>query len=384
MRIRAIFCKAGLVAAWLMVAPSLSHAGLSVTPLGSTSPVALAAALVGPGVSISNVTYKTDVNSSGFFTGGTGIVGFESGIVLSTGLATGIVGDSWTVESNTKLPSSPGDSDLSLLVSGEVTHDATVLEFDFMPTDSTLYMQYVFSSEEYNQWIGDQGNYHDVMACYLDGTNVATLPNGIYVSVNSVNPCVNVDYYINNNGQSTTLCSPMPPQVHLATAMNGLTKVLDITRYVAPNVKHHMKLAITDVGDYSYDSDLMIRTGSFQAGGTPTPSFTPTITLTPVPTSTFTVTPTPYPPIHLWPNPFDPNTAVRGTLKCENMREGSSLVLYTVSGEKVGEVLETGGYAEWSAKTKSGKTVTPGIYYYLVRREKEVYDKGVWMVRYRQ
>jgi len=47
----------------------------------------------------------------------------------------------------------PGDPDLTAL-SGRNTYDATTLEFDFIPTDSTLYMQYVFSSEEYNQWIG--------------------------------------------------------------------------------------------------------------------------------------------------------------------------------------------------------------------------------------
>jgi hypothetical protein len=379
MRIQANFCKAGLAVMWMIATPFFSYAGLSVTPLGSTSPAVLAAALVGPGVSISNVTYKTDITSSGFFSGGTGIVGFESGIVLSTGLATGVVGASSNISSDTILNAS-GDADLSALVGGAATYDATVLEFDFVPTDSTFYMQYVFASEEYNYWIG--ASYHDVMGCFLDNVNTATLPDGTYVSVDNVNICVNPNYYINNINQSATLCSALPPSANLATAMNGLTKVLNVVRPVTPNVKHHLKLAIADVGDHSIDSDVLIRTGSLQAGGTPTPTATLTITMTPSPTPTFTVTPTPYPPIHLWPNPFNPQTAVRGTLKCENMREGSSLVLYTVSGEKIAEIPELSGYAEWNPKTKGGKDVVPGIYYYLVRKEKEIYAKGIWMVRY--
>jgi hypothetical protein len=385
MRIQANFCKAGLAAVWMMATPFFSYAGLSVTPLGSTSPAVLAAALVGPGVSISNVTYKTDINSSGFFSGGTTVVGFESGIVLSTGWATGVVGASSNIASDTQLPVSIGDADLTALVAGEATFDATVLEFDFVPTDSWIYMQYVFSSEEYNYWIYVSGKrYYDVMGIFLDGVNVATLPDGTYISVNTVNTCVNTQYYINNIYQSNALCPTMLPSANLATAMNGLTTVLNAIRPVTPNVKHHLKLAIADVGDSNYDSDVFFRTGSLQAGGSPTPTFTPTITMTPSPTPTFTVTPTPYPPIHLWPNPFNPQTAVRGTLKCENMREGSSLVLYTVSGEKIAEIPELSGYAEWNPKSKGGKDVVPGIYYYVVRRDTEIYAKGVWIVRYRQ
>jgi len=68
---------------------------------------------------------------------------------------------------------------------------------------------------------------------------------------------------------------------------------------------------------------------------------------------------------------------VRGTLKCENMRDQSSLVIYTLTGEKIGEVLEINGYAEWDAKAKNGQPVAPGVYYYVVRRDAEIYAKGV-------
>src|SRR5262245_30823522 len=63
-----------------------SMAGLMVTPSGN-NPAALVNALIGTGVQVSNITYKGNNVSSGLFTGGTGIIGFESGIILSTGMA---------------------------------------------------------------------------------------------------------------------------------------------------------------------------------------------------------------------------------------------------------------------------------------------------------
>jgi hypothetical protein len=176
----------------------------------------------------------------------------------------------------------------------------------------------------------------------------------------------------------------MPASANRPTAMNGMTKVMDVVCPVQPNVTHHMKLAIANVKDDEFDSDVFIRMGSLQAGGSPTPTMTPTITMTPTPTMTLTPTPTPYPAVRLWPNPFDPKSAVRGSLKSDNMREGSSLVVYTVSGEKVAEVLEQGGYAEWNGKTKGGKTIVPGIYYCVARKDTDVYAKEVLIVRYSQ
>ena len=62
--------------------------GLSVTDLdnGSTTN-GLAQALVGTGLTVSNVTYTGANRAAGTFTGGTGIIGFDSGIVLDSGAA---------------------------------------------------------------------------------------------------------------------------------------------------------------------------------------------------------------------------------------------------------------------------------------------------------
>ena len=118
---------------------------------------------------------------------------------------------------------------------------------------------------------------------------------------------------------------------------------------------------------------------------TPTWTVSPTFTTTVTPTSTVTLTPTPtdtpLAPLRVWPNPFNPWTAVRGTLKCADMPEGSTFNLYTVSGERVFRAGEAGYRVEWDGKTQGGKIAAPGIYCYTVTRGMEILQKGVLVIR---
>jgi hypothetical protein len=132
-------------------------------------------------------------------------------------------------------------------------------------------------------------------------------------------------------------------------------------------------------------TSTLTATSTFTATPTPTPTSTPTftVTVTYTPTSTPTVTDTPTPtqtplgPLRLWPNPFNPFTAVRGTLKCADMPEGSTLAIYSISGERVFNASEMGFRVEWDGRTKGGKFAAPGIYYYVIRRGNAVLLKGV-------
>ena len=104
------------------------------------APENVVAILVGEGITYSNIGYV----------GGTGIVGFEEGVILGTGDITGVTGpnvsDGLTTQNNT-----PGDEDLDGLV-GAQTHDAAVLTFDFVPEGNKVEFSYVFSSEEHNEY----------------------------------------------------------------------------------------------------------------------------------------------------------------------------------------------------------------------------------------
>jgi hypothetical protein len=140
---------------------------------------------------VSNVTYAGADDASGTFTGGSTIgggsgIGFDGGVILSSGRVQDVVGPN-NDSGLTFDQLTAGDTDLDTL-SGFVTEDAAVLEFDFTPQASPLLFQYVFSSEEYDEYVNSQFN--DVFAFFINGTNCATVsgPTGpLPVSINTVN-----------------------------------------------------------------------------------------------------------------------------------------------------------------------------------------------------
>ena len=267
-------------------AAASARAQLSVTPLGSTDPVSLVQTLMGSGVTFSNVSYQGTGASSGFFTGGAPVVGFNSGLLLSTGQAAGAQGSAGVTSSTCN--GVPGDTDLAALSGIPVSelYDATVLSFDFTPSFNNITFQYVFASEEYNQYVGSL--YNDVFAFFLNGTNLALLPGtSINVSINTVNDCSNSGYFIDNVGSPQGGgCTVVKPAAGLATAMNGLTTVLTVSAPVTAGVTYHIKLAVSDVGDCRNDSEVFLAANSFVSAFTPTPTNTPTSTFTPLPTDT--------------------------------------------------------------------------------------------------
>ena len=273
---------------------------LNVYELGTRNPSALVQSLMGSGISsFNNVAYSGTAWSSGTFTGGTGIIGLDSGILLSNGAAASAAGSygSNPDDCNAVSPGLPGDPDLAGLagVPPSDTHDATVLSFDFVPQYSNIVFEYVFASAEYNQYVG---SYNDVFGLFINGMNAALVPGTQYnVSINNVNACQNAGYYVNNNTQTTNLgsCSLNLPSANLNTAMNGLTVVLTVNAVVIPGVANHVKLAICDVGDCGWDSNVFIAAHSFSSGLTATPTDSPTMIATPTPSPTPTRTSTPTP-----------------------------------------------------------------------------------------
>src|SRR3972149_4244876 len=147
--------KALLIGGTLLFALTLASIGLSndhVTAgaslttedlTGPLTPEDLANDLVGEGITSSNVTYSGADVAAGRFTGGTGIIGFDSGVILSSGCVANVVGpnsiDDVTCENGT-----PGDADLDALAAFP-TFDAAVLELDFVPTSDAVIFQYVFA-----------------------------------------------------------------------------------------------------------------------------------------------------------------------------------------------------------------------------------------------
>jgi hypothetical protein len=240
------------------------------------TPAALAQSLVGAGVAISNVKYTGAQRAAGTFTSSSNILGFTSGIVLSSGSARNVAGTN--CENGMSVDNGePGDADLNTIVGeGSTTNDASVLEFDFVPTSSTISFQYVFASEEYPDFIGQ---FNDVFGFFLTApggapVNLALIQGTtgtVPVSINNVNdgnpdadppiPPTNVQFYVNNqvyftpNGQ----VSPVDAEP------NGLTTVLKAQATVTPGLTYHIKLAVADADDFALDSNVFVQAGSLSS-----------------------------------------------------------------------------------------------------------------------
>ena len=205
------------------------------------------------GITISNATYTGATAASGYFTDG-GVVGMDSGIILTSGKASNFNGTTNTSDGITGSNYLAGDADLNSLIPGYSTNDATVLEFDFVVENATsAYFSYVFGSEEYNEYVGS--SFNDVFGFFLNGTNVALIPGtSTAVSINNVNNSSNSDYFIDNDPTGG---------YDYATELDGFTTKLTVSMTgLTTGETYHIKLAIADAGDYILDSAVLIEAGS--------------------------------------------------------------------------------------------------------------------------
>jgi hypothetical protein len=244
---------------------------------GGETPTSLVQALVGTDVVISNVQYVGAPLAGGTFSGGTGIIGFQQGVILSSGNVASVVGPQNLQPDTSTDNLGLGDADLDALVGG-LTEDAASLEFDFeCPSANVISFQYAFTSEEYDEWVNTQ--YNDVFAFFLNGVNIALIPNtGAPVAINNVN-CgnpydptggTNCVQYVTNDCDSMGLGFPC---ANIPMELDGKTVVFSATGDLQAGT-NHIKLVIADRGDRVYDSDVFIRGTSFVCAP-PGPAFDP-------------------------------------------------------------------------------------------------------------
>ncbi len=240
---------AGAVAALFA---SASHAGPVLT--ANVNANALASAIAGSGVTVSNASFTTDSfrtqgDVAGTFTGGASTVGFGSGIVLTTGTIACAGGNANTSDSC-------GSDDTG----GTATFSS--LKFDFASTTGQVFFNYVFASEEYNEYVNR--GFNDLFELLLNGVNIAQLPGGAgVVSIDNVNCSSNSAFYRNNRAE--TGCASLGLDIEF----DGLTSVLTASAAVAAGT-NTFEFRIFDRGDELYDSGVYIQAGSF-SGSNPVP-----------------------------------------------------------------------------------------------------------------
>ena len=233
--------------------------------------------LLGPGVEVSNIKYTGRVGSMGQFNAPAELLGIGSGLMLSTGNIKGAKGPNMAQGFTTrgKTPESEavlrelrsGDKDLNELCKGK-TIDIAIIEFDFIPKNNKLEFNYVFASEEYPEYVGS--TYNDVFGFFLSGPeiknkkNLAVLPNNkTPISVNTINKKNNKEYFRNNPDLLNGYGNQQEMELSKQIQYDGLTIKMQAKCSVIPKQTYHIKIAIGDVADDTYDSVVFLEAGSF-------------------------------------------------------------------------------------------------------------------------
>ena len=250
-----------------------SNGTLSATSIATSgaTPTDLANTLVSDvgNVTVSNVTYTGSDVSAGTFTGGGDAIGIDSGIILGSGDVEDVAGPNENSDTTTSTGEA-GDADLDALAGGS-TNDAAVLEFDFtVPADADqVFFNYVFGSEEYNEFV--DSSFNDVFGFFLnpdsgtaEETNIATIDDPENagenaVAINNINNGENADLYVDNTGGSVD------------TEMDGFTVVLEAGAALEAGSTNTLRLAVADTADSILDSWVLLEGGSLSTNPDPQP-----------------------------------------------------------------------------------------------------------------
>lgn len=271
---------------------SLSQAALAdltITP--TTNSTTIGNQLTGKDVTISNVTINqgTIGNQTGVFSGGiTGtagpLLGIADGVVLVTGTATTADGPNRYSSRTTGGETGPTSTSLSSIESG-AQFDTVTLQFNVVPNGNTLSLEYLFASEEYNEFVCT--TFNDAMGIFVSGpgitgeVNIARLEQNLAsFSINEINrgvagaaastfpaPCNlnNSQFYINNISNynetigTTNAATPAAVQSSFTNVeYDGFTKPLAATVKVQPNQTYTIKIVTADIGDSAWDGGVFI------------------------------------------------------------------------------------------------------------------------------
>lgn len=258
--------------------------------------------LVGNCTQISNITSRggeigTDnITSYGSFSNGTGIFPFANGIILTTGDINNAPGPNSNRQSsgwdsfNTTDNGWIGDNDIAKFIgiTTSETHNATVLEFDFIPLTNHMSFDYLLTSEEYTQDFPCK--FSDGFAFILSGPGIPNSnlydidsdPNTPDVSIDvggkniALIPGTNIPVSVTNIHKNITVGSGCNAKNEIyydtnfsnnnATNFNGQTVKLTAQSVVQKGATYHIKLIVAEHTDGDYDTAVFLSANSFNTG----------------------------------------------------------------------------------------------------------------------
>ncbi|MGB7318612.1 MAG: Hint domain-containing protein [Planktotalea sp.] len=224
----------------------------------SANALAMANEIFGSGVTVTGASYSGDNNSSAIYSNGDALSPFatpgDTGVILSTGRANRFTQNNGDPNrsggTSTNTSGVDNDSDFNA-VAGTNTYDASYLEVDFTSaTSGFMTMQFVFSSEEYPEYVNSL--YQDTVGIWINGNFVDLAVGDGGADPGNLNGTNNSNLFINNTNDDYN------------TEMDGFTLTLSLKIPINAGT-NSIKIGIADVSDSSYDSNLLIAGGSIQS-----------------------------------------------------------------------------------------------------------------------
>ncbi|MEX0339515.1 MAG: Hint domain-containing protein [Arenibacterium sp.] len=220
----------------------------------------MAAEIFGAGIRIESASYSGDDLSSGIYTNGNtvspGVTPADSGVILSTGEVGDFTNSDGTNETNNSTGTSTNtrgvnrDDDFDALA-GSTTRDAAFLEIEFEPQGDLITIDFVLSSEEYPEFANSAFN--DVVGVWVNGTLAEVSIGDGTASIGNINDGETGNIYNDNTNDQFN------------TEMDGFTITLTFVAPVNAGEINTLKIGVADVGDSSYDTNLLIAGGSVQS-----------------------------------------------------------------------------------------------------------------------
>ncbi len=233
---------------------------------------------LGSGVEVTSVQYTGDDRQVGFFSGGQDRIGVERGILLSTGFAKSVSTLNETTNDNGDQVPGQGISDPDLqAIAGDVVNDVALYTIKFIPAADTLRFRYVFSSEEYPEYICE---INDVFGFFISGPkpdggfynsrNIAIIPDP---SDPSGLTFTNTPVAINNVHGGDSGCPAQFPEYYNEVSvgeqfyqMNAYLDVFTAEAIVVPCEEYTIKLGVADANDQILNSVVFLEAKSFGTG----------------------------------------------------------------------------------------------------------------------
>lgn len=223
----------------------------------NASALAMAQEIFGDGVTVNGATYTGDRNSSAIYSRGDSrspdVTPSDTGVILSTGDARDFTqrsGDPNRSNSTSTNTSGENNNAQFNAAAGSNTYDAAYLDIDFTPTASVMTMQFVFSSEEYPEFVNSV--YQDFVGVWVNGVQAQLSIGNGDADPGNINAADNGNLFIDNTNDAYN------------TEMDGFTVTMTLKMTVIPNQVNSIRIGIADVSDSSYDSNLLIAADSVQ------------------------------------------------------------------------------------------------------------------------